>query len=157
MFSAAHQIDALPARIPVVGIVRVSTEMQASETRAGLARQREVIRLAVAAKGLHCVEVVELHISGTVAVGHPEMLRIYSKILSGEVKGVVVSDLDRLFRPSEPSSYAALQVFQDMGAKIYAGDTEYDLRTPNGLLHSSIRGAIAGYELCLIKERMEGG
>lgn len=157
MISSAHSYyipqDGI---IPVVGIVRVSTEMQASDGRAGLARQREVIRLAVAAKGLHCVEVVELHVSGTVAVGHPEMIRIYSMISNGTIKGVVVSDLDRLFRPSEPSGYAALQVFQHMGAKIYAGDTEYDLSTSNGLLHSSIRGAIAGFELSLIKERMQG-
>ncbi len=140
----------------MVGILRVSTEMQAAETRAGLARQREVIRRAILTKGLRCIEVVELQVSGTVAVGHPEMLRIYSMISSGVIRGVVVADLDRLFRPDEPSSYAALQVFKDMGAKIYAGDTEYDLTTANGLLYSSIRGAIAGFELSLIKERMQG-
>lgn len=156
MTSIAHAHDRQQDGIPVVGIVRVSTEGQAADSRAGLARQREVIRLAVAAKGLHCVEVVELHVSGTVAVGHPEMLRIYNLISNGTIKGVVVADLDRLFRPDEPSSYAALQVFKDMGAKIYAGDTEYDLTTPNGFLHSSIRGAIAGFELSLIKERMQG-
>ncbi|GEP40919.1 hypothetical protein BGE01nite_02100 [Brevifollis gellanilyticus] len=130
--------------------------MQAGETRAGLARQREVIRLAVGAKGLHCLEVVELHVSGTVAASHPDMLRIYSMISSGMIKGVVVADLDRLFRPDEPQSFAALQIFRDMGAKIYAGDTEYDLTTANGLLYSSIRSAIAGFELSLIKERMQG-
>lgn len=140
----------------MVGIVRVSTEMQAADSRAGLERQREVIRRTIDAKNLHCVEVVELHVSGTVAVGHPEMLRIFSRISDGSIKGVVVAELDRLFRPDEPSSYAALQVFKDMGANIFSGDTEYDLTTPNGLLHSSIRGAIAGFELSLIKERMQG-
>jgi DNA invertase Pin-like site-specific DNA recombinase len=143
-------------RVKVVGIVRVSTEGQAEESRAGLARQREVIRRTIAAKNLDCLEIIELHVSGTVAASHPEMLRIYGMISAGTIKGVVAADLDRIFRPDSPAGFAALQIFQDMGANIYAGDTEYDLTTANGLLHSSIRSAISGFELSLIRERMQG-
>jgi DNA invertase Pin-like site-specific DNA recombinase len=142
--------------VAVVELLRVSTQEQAAETRAGLARQKEVNRRTIQAKGLNCIETVELHVSGTVAPSHPEMLRVFSMISNGTIKGVVCSDLDRLFRPDQPSSYATLQIFQDMGAKIYAGDVEYDLTTSNGLLQSAIRSAISGFELSLIKERMIG-
>lgn len=141
----------------VVSLVRVSTEGQAAEGRAGLERQREVIQRTVKAKNLHCVAHHELiDVSGTSVASHPVIKGIFRAILDGTISGVVVADLDRLYRPDEPQSFAVLQVFKDMGAKIYSGDAEYDLRTKDGLLFSSIRGAIAGFELGLIKERLHG-
>lgn len=141
----------------VVSLVRVSTEGQAAEGRAGLERQREVIRRTVKAKNLNCIAHHELiDVSGTAVAGHPVIKDIFRAILDGSISGVVVADLDRLYRPDEPQSFAVLQVFKDMGAKIYSGDAEYDLRTKDGLLFSSIRGAIAGFELGLIKERLHG-
>jgi site-specific DNA recombinase len=141
----------------VVSLVRVSTEGQAAEGRAGLERQREVIRRTIRAKGLHCVAHHELiDVSGTAVAGHPVIKDIFRAILDGTISGVCVADLDRLYRPDEPQSFAVLQVFKDMGAKIYSGDAEYDLRTKDGMLFSSIRGAIAGFELGLIKERLHG-
>lgn len=142
--------------IPVIELLRVSTEEQAQDTRAGLDRQRECNRRTILAKGLTCIHTVELHVSGTVAPSHPKMLEIFAMLSAGTAKGVVLSELDRIFRPDTPSGYAALQIFQDCGALLYAGDTIYDLTTSNGLLQSSIRSAIAGFELSLIKERMQG-
>jgi site-specific DNA recombinase len=84
------------------------------------------------------------------------MLRIFSMISKGIINGVVCSDLDRLFRPDAPASFACLQIFQDMGAIIYADGVEYNLRTSNGLLQSFIRSAISGFELNLIRERCAG-
>jgi DNA invertase Pin-like site-specific DNA recombinase len=141
----------------VISLARVSTEGQAAEGRAGLERQREVIRRTIKAKNLNCVAHEELiDVSGTVVASHPVIKGIFRAILDGTISGVVVADLDRLFRPDEPQSFAVLQVFKDMGAKIYSGDGEYDLGTKDGLLFSSIRGAIAGFELGLIKERLQG-
>lgn len=141
----------------VVSLVRVSTEGQAAEGRAGLERQREVIRRTIKAKNLYCVAHHELiDVSGTSVASHPVIKGIFRAILDGTISGVLVADLDRLFRPDEPQSFAVLQVFKDMGAKIYSGDGEYDLSTKDGLLFSSIRGAIAGFELGLIKERLQG-
>jgi DNA invertase Pin-like site-specific DNA recombinase len=141
----------------VVSLVRVSTEGQAAEGRAGLERQREVIRRTIRAKNLNCIAHHELiDVSGTAVASDPVIKDIFRSILDGTISGVVVADLDRLYRPDEPQSFAVLQVFKDMGAKIYSGDAEYDLRTKDGLLFSSIRGAIAGFELGLIKERLHG-
>lgn len=142
--------------IAVAEILRVSTEEQAADNRAGLDRQRATNRRTIELKGLRVVRTVELHVSGTIAAGHPEMIDVFRMISNSEIKGIVVADLDRLCRPDEPSGYAVLQVFKDMGAKIFAGDAEYDLTTSNGLLHGSMRAMIAGFELNLIKERMQG-
>lgn len=142
--------------IPVVELLRVSTEEQAQDTRAGLDRQRESNRRTILARGLNCIHTVELHVSGTVAPSHPKMLEIFAMLSAGTAKGLVCSEIDRIFRPDSPKGIAALQIFQDCGALLYAGEIIYDLTTSNGLLQSSIRSAIAGFELSLIKERMQG-
>lgn len=155
--SHTNTAQALSNAPRVVSLVRVSTEGQAAEGRAGLERQREVIKRTIQVKGLQCIAHHELiDVSGTAVAGHPVIKDIFRAILDGTITGVVVADLDRLYRPDEPQSFAVLQVFKDMGAKIYSGDAEYDLRTKDGLLFSSIRGAIAGFELGLIKERLHG-
>ena len=142
---------------PVIELLRVSTEEQAQDTRAGLDRQRECNRRTIAARGLNCIHTVELHVSGTVAPSHPKMLEIFAMLSAGTAKGLVCSDLDRMFRPDSPSGYAALQIFQDCGALLYAGDTIYDLTTSNGLLQSSIRSAIQGEFVPLVEGVADGG
>lgn len=146
--------DSPPVR--VVSLVRVSTEEQAGDSRAGLARQRESVRRTIAANGLDCVEEYELRVSGTAMAGNPVVKAILARVLTGEIGGIVVADLDRLFRADRPEGFAILQVFQDVGAKIFSSDVTYNLQSKDGLLFSSIRGAIAGYELSLMKERQQG-
>lgn len=148
--------DGSSTGIRIAEILRVSSDCQAVETRAGLDRQRAVNQRTIEAKGLYRALTIELHVSGTVAMHHPEMRRVLAMISDGTIRGVVCAELDRIFRPDQPQGFAILQVFQDMDAKIYTGDSEYDLRTSSGLLQSSIRGAIAGFELSLIRERMQG-
>lgn len=145
--------------IPVVALVRVSTtEQSGTDGKMGLERQRVTIRRTIEAKQLNCVEWYELvDVSGTNVSNHPTIKTILRRILDGEIKGICIADLDRLFRPDKPEGYAILQVFQDMGANIYSGDYEFDLRTKDGLLFSSIRSAISGFELGLMKERQQGG
>jgi DNA invertase Pin-like site-specific DNA recombinase len=158
--AAARQLDsALPsaAKPRVVGLVRVSTASQAEEGRGGLARQHTVIRLTVERKGLDCLRVYELtDVSGTTVLQNPQILEILGLVKSGIIQGLVVADLDRLFRPDCPTDFAILQVFKDTGAVIHSGDIEYDLSSKHGLLFSHIRSAISGYELSLMKERQQG-
>ena len=47
----------------------------------------------ILAKSLNCIGTVELHVSGTVAPGHPKMLQFFGMISDGTIKGVVVADL----------------------------------------------------------------
>lgn len=144
-------------RIPVVALLRVSSAEQGSDDRGGLPRQREVVNRTIATKNLNCIEWLELvDVSGTNTSTHPQIRDVLRRILNGEVRGLVVADIDRLFRPTEPANYAMLQVFKDVGAKIYSGDFDYDLTTKDGMLFSSIRSAFAGFELNLMKERQMG-
>lgn len=158
--AAARQLDpALPsaAKPRVVGLVRVSTASQAEEGRGGLARQHTVIRHTVERKGLDCLRVYELtDVSGTTVLQNPQIQEILGLVKSGIIQGLVVADLDRLFRPDCPTDFAILQVFKDTGAVIHSGDIEYDLSSKHGLLFSHIRSAISGYELSLMKERQQG-
>lgn len=156
VLAAIDQTHPTP-QISVVSLVRVSTAEQGAEGRGGLDRQRDVIRRTIAAKNLHCIASYELiGVSGTITGADPVVRKILGRILSGEVQGLVCADLDRLFRPDNPESFGILQVFKDSGALIYAGGDTYDLSSGSGLLFSSIRGAIAGYELSLMKERQQG-
>lgn len=139
----------------VVGLIRVSTADQARDDRAGIARQRRVIEETIQRKNLHCRRVYEItDCSGTDVLRNPHIQEILEIVSTGV--GLVVADLDRLFRPSEPADYVILQVFKDSGAIIYSGDTEYDLANKDSALFANIRSAISGYELQLIKERAHG-
>lgn len=145
-----------PPRKKVVGLIRVSTAGQAGDDRGGIPRQREVIRRTIEANNLDCLRTYELEVSGTEVREHPDIIEILRMVSSGIVDGLVLADLDRLFRPDRPDQFAILQTFKDSGATIYSGDTTYDLGSKDGLLFSGIRATIAGYELALIKERMMG-
>jgi DNA invertase Pin-like site-specific DNA recombinase len=95
-------------------------------------------------------------VSGTEVLRNPTVLEILNLVRTGVVHGLVVADLDRLFRPTEPTDYAILQVFKDTNATIYSGDTEYKLGTKDGQLMSNLRSAISGFEIQLMKERQQG-
>lgn len=98
-----------------------------------------------------------IDVSGTATFSNPEIKRsVLARVAAGEITGVVVADLDRLFRADSPASYQILNVFHEMGATIYSGDSEYNLDTPDGLLHGTIRSAFSGYELSLMKRRQQG-
>lgn len=152
----AYSYSPDPGQTVVAELLRVSTEEQAEDTRAGLARQKAVNERTLLSRGLTRLMTLELHVSGTVMVDHPQLKNLLDLIKRREIHGVVCADLDRLFRPDNFHSYSILQTFQDYGAKIYTGDSVYDLQTSNGLLQSSIRSAIAGFELSLIRERLHG-
>lgn len=149
--------DQTPARRRVVGLVRVSTISQYADSRGGPPRQRAVIEATIKNKNLDCLRVYELaDVSGTDVIRNPTVIEILQLVSSGVVTGLVVADLDRLFRPSEPTDYAILQVFKDTGAIIYSGDTEYNLQSKDSALFANIRSAISGFELQLMRERQEG-
>ncbi len=141
----------------VVALLRVSTAEQAGDDRAGLGRQREVIKRTVTSRGLNCLrEIVLSDVSGTNVRNCPEVIGVLDEIRQGCIQGLVVADLDRLVRPANIEELALLQVFQDTGAIIYSGDQEIDLSSDSGYLMGGIQALLAGHELRLIKRRMQG-
>lgn len=136
------------SRKAVVGIVRVSTEEQAAQDRAGLPRQRDAIARVANANGLEIIEVVELAgVSGTITGKHPEILRVLQMVKQKAIAGIVLADLDRLFRPKRAGDFGIFNAFEDAGASIWTDSGSFDFSDDNGILMSLIRGAIAGSEL----------
>jgi|GEM_PF-838195 len=158
MLAATHQShNETTPRNRVVGLVRVSTFRQADENAGGVPRQRQVIERTIANRNLDCLRVYEIaDCSGTEVRNHPDIRELLQLIATRVVDGLVVADLDRLFRPDQPTDFALLQVFKDTAATIYSGDTVYELGTKDGLLFSGIRSAISGFELQLMRERQQG-
>jgi len=147
----------LPTSNRVVGLIRVSTAEQASDTRGGIPRQKAIIEETVRRKGLNCVRIFELiDVSGTQVLTSPLMNELLQLIATKQVCGVIVSDLDRLFRPADPADFAILQFFKDAGATIYSGECEYDLSKKESTLFTLIRSAVSGFELSLLRDRQQG-
>jgi DNA invertase Pin-like site-specific DNA recombinase len=142
----------------VVGLIRVSTAGQAAEGRAGIPRQRECIKRVVETQDLELIRVVELiDVSGSNTLNAPEIQAILRQIRDRKIDGVVVSDLDRLFRPTKISDFAILEAFDEARATVYSETGIYDFGSDEGTLLGLIKGLFGGIELRQIKRRMLGG
>src|SRR5437899_3955825 len=117
--NATSIVDPKPAVTPrrrVVALIRVSTADQGRDDRGGIPRQRRVIEQTIATKNLDCLRIYEISdCSGTQVLHNRDVQEILQLISSKVVTGLVVADLDRLFRPAEPTDYAILQSFKDTG------------------------------------------
>ncbi|KAF0235103.1 MAG: hypothetical protein FD177_262 [Desulfovibrionaceae bacterium] len=77
-------------------------------------------------------------------------------VRTGQARGIVTADFDRLLRPDDFRSLAILQDIKEAGAFIYLPDQVLDLNTQAGFLMSGLQSVIAGNELAQIKKRMIG-
>ena len=142
----------------VIALLRVSTEEQAADDRAGLARQQTVINRTVAAHNLDVIRTVTLvDVSGNNVLLNAEFQGILRAIETHEIDGVVAADQDRFVRADDLASLAALDVLKKAKAKLYTGGTVHDYTTNAGIFQSHIAAIVAGLELRTIKERMQGG
>ena len=143
-------------KIPVAALVRVSTKEQAADDRAGIPRQKEVIRRAAEIHGLNIVHTIELSdVSGTATAQTPEVKRMMDMLRGQSIKGVVVADLDRLVRPERFGDFALLDIFKDTGAKLYSGSRILDFSDDATFMVGGIEGLFAGMERRMIKKRMQ--
>ena len=141
----------------VIGLVRVSTDQQADDDRAGLPRQHYEIQRVVTTHKLRLLEVVEFKgVSGTVTHEMPEIHRILRLVREREIDGIVVADLDRLFRLKNLGDFAILEAFQDARATIWTGSGEFDFGGDSGATMAVISGLFTGLELRAIKRRILG-
>lgn len=142
----------------VIGLVRVSTEQQAADDRAGLPRQHQEIKRIVAAYNLELTETIEFTgVSGTLTHEMPVLQQALRRVRERSIAGIVLADLDRLFRLKEPGGFAILNDFQSAGATIWTGTGVLDFSTESGSMMSMFLGIVSGMELRAIKRRMEGG
>jgi DNA invertase Pin-like site-specific DNA recombinase len=131
----------------VIELVRVSTEGQASEDRAGIPAQRAVNRRTAAQHGLEIVQTIDItDVSGTAVLRSPGMQELLRLIESPDIHGVVAKEFSRLMRPENFSDYALLQHFIDTQTILYLPDGPLDFASEAGKLLGGIRALIAGQE-----------
>ena len=142
----------------VIEFRRVSTEEQGSDDKAGLPRQKEANAATIKRHKLTVVEVIELSdVSGTEVMRTREMKRLLELIKSDDIRGVVVSDQDRLFGPDNFHHYGLLQDFIDTNTLLYLPDGPLDIKTQSGYVLAAIQAVFSGNELRQIKKRMLEG
>jgi DNA invertase Pin-like site-specific DNA recombinase len=139
-----------------IELIRVSTEQQAGEDRAGIPAQREINRRTAKAYGLRIVRSIAIvDVSGAAVLSSPEMQELLRLMESSDIHGVLTKEFSRLIRPEKFTDYALLQHFIDTNTILYLPDGPIDLTSKTGRLLGTIRAAMAGMERREILERMQ--
>jgi DNA invertase Pin-like site-specific DNA recombinase len=142
----------------VIELIRVSTESQAAQDRAGIPAQREINRRTARNYDLDIVKTIEIvDVSGASVLSSPEMQELLRLMGDPEVHGVVAKEFSRLMRPENFGDYILLQRFIETETVLYLPDGPLDLASKSGFLLGTIRAAIAGLERREIIERMQDG
>jgi site-specific DNA recombinase len=139
----------------VIQLIRVSTEQQAEENRAGIPAQRDVNQKTAKAYGLNIVRTIEIiDVSGAAVLRSPEMQELLRLMESPDIHGVVTKEFSRLIRPEKFTDYGLLQHFIDTQTLLYLPDGPIDLASKTGRFFGTIRAAFAGMERREIIDRM---
>jgi DNA invertase Pin-like site-specific DNA recombinase len=139
----------------VIAFVRLSTEEQANEGRAGLLRQREDISVACARYNLEVARTVELiGVSGTCTLEAPEFQQMLADLAFEDIDGVVVSAQDRLARPDTLGGMAVFDPFLRFKKLIWTPGNVIDLTEDSGFMITGIFALMAGMERKQILRRV---
>jgi DNA invertase Pin-like site-specific DNA recombinase len=139
----------------VIELIRVSTEGQAAQDRAGIPAQRAANSRTAAQFGLEIISTIEMSdVSGASVLRAPQMQQLLSLIESPKIHGVVTKEFSRLMRPESFCDYVILQQFVDTNTILYLPEGPLDLSNKTGRLMGTIRAAIAGLERTEILERV---
>jgi DNA invertase Pin-like site-specific DNA recombinase len=139
----------------VIQLLRVSTEGQAADDKAGLAAQRAATQRVAAIFGLVIVRTIEMSdVSGTAVLDAPEMQTLLRLIESPDIHGVVAKEFSRLMRPENFKDYQLLQTFVDTRTILYLPDGPIDFSSSMGGFMGLIRAGMARIERREILARM---
>src|SRR5215469_8789326 len=137
-----------------IELVRVSTDAQAAEDRAGILAQRAANKRTALQYGLTIIKTIEItDVSGTAVLRSPEMQELLRLIESSDIHGVIAKEFSRVMRPENFADYVLLQVFADTRTILYLPDGPIDFTSRSGRLLGTIRAAMAGLERWEILER----
>ena len=139
----------------VIALIRVSTEGQAADGRAGIPAQRAANQRTAAQYGLEIIKTINLEdVSGAAVLHTPEITELLRLMESPDIHGVVAKEFSRLMRPENYLDYGLLQTFADTNTVLYLPEGPIDFRSKSGRLLGTIRAAIAGLERSEILERV---
>ena len=139
----------------VIQLLRVSTEGQAADDKAGLAAQRAVTQRTATTYGLEIVRTIQMSdVSGTAVLRAPEMQELLRLIESPDIHGVIAKEFSRLMRPENFKDYELLQAFVDTRTVLYLPDGPIDFSSSMGGFMGLIRAGMARIERREILARM---
>lgn len=143
----------MSARLRLIGLIRVSTEEQAQDGRAGLDRQEVSVRAIAARLGTE-IELVRLEgVSGTDVIRSIEWReRVQPRL--GPNTAIAVDAIDRLCRVDR-FDFSVLQAVYDAGALIYTPSGPSDVRDIQGYLSLGIGALFGGLERMTILRRQQ--
>lgn len=141
----------------VVQLVRVSTEEQAAEGRAGLARQEHSCDDTAARYGLQVARRYSLvGVSGNRVADTPEWAEVAALLRARAVDGILVDAVDRLLRADE-WDFRVFAALAESGARIWTGAGPRDLSEPGDSLLVGILALLGGQEKREIARRARAG
>ena len=135
----------------LVGLIRVSTEGQAAEGRAGIASQKAAIEQTAKAQGAELIKIVTVtDVSGS-DLG---LTSEWSKVVPLLKKGahLAVSETTRIARPDR-FDFSLMATLQATGTKVYTPSGPMDLSTPEGYLTASMGAVVGGFQKMDIKRK----
>ncbi len=139
----------------VIELIRVSTQAQAGDDRAGIPAQREINRRTAEIFDLKIVKTFEIvDVSGASVLASPEMQNLLRLIESPDIAGVVTKEFSRVIRPGKLTDLALLETFIETNTLLFLPDGPIDLASKTGRFIGTIRAAFAGLERREILDRM---
>ena len=139
----------------VIELIRVSTQDQANQDRAGIQAQQAANRRTATQFGLVILRTTLIaDVSGAMVLHSPEMQDLVRAMRGGTIHGVVAKEFSRLMRPENFDDFALLQIFAETGTILYLPDGPLDFASKSGRLFGALRAAIAGVERTEILERI---
>lgn len=125
-----------------IALLRVSTDAQ------DVARQRTDVKKVQSKFDINVNSATELHgVSGTATLNHTQVQQILTDLARPDIDGLIVSSLDRLFRPKRYGHFAILDTFVDTGKVIWSAKEGFvDPSTDEGFDLCVYAGGKAGAE-----------
>ncbi|BCU76393.1 hypothetical protein llg_11080 [Luteolibacter sp. LG18] len=118
-------------------------------------RQREAIERVVAGKGYQLVDSVELvDVSGTAVLHAPETIALLERIARREIDVIVASEMSRIIRPDDLSTFSFLEACKRNGVILDCGGTLHDFASPEGYLAGGIQALLGGHERMQMLRKM---
>ena len=152
---SVSSISPIPQRLRAATWIRVSTAEQATDGRAGVIRQRDSLTSIAAAKGYDVIRRFELiDVSGTATMHAPETHALIELIRAGAIDVVLTSEMSRLLRPDDLTSFEILDICKRHSVILDLGGTVHDFRSPEGFLSGGILALLGGHERMQMLKRV---
>lgn len=135
----------IPAELPVIAYLRVSTEGQADHG-VSLDAQRHQVAAYASLYGLHLVDTVTDAGVSAKSLRRPGLTSALEALRTGSAGGLLVSKLDRLTRSVRDLGWLVEEHFHERGAALLSVSEQIDTRSASGRLVLNVLTSVAQWE-----------